>query len=85
MLRVLRLGLTGYGLPTFGSLRPRSFGLALFRLTSFRLVDFRLADLWLANGGVRQRSPLRRSPVRPDGFPQDVHENQFNDDDGNPE
>jgi hypothetical protein len=88
VLRVLRLGLTGLGLATFGSLELMRFGLASFGRfgpTSFGLTDFRLTDVGFANRRVRHRGSLRWFPVRPDGLPQDIHENQFDDDDGNPE
>lgn len=85
MSRRLRLRQTGFGLASARLMRlgPTHFGLTSLGLAYLR--DFRLTNFGRANGRVRHRSALRWSPVRPDGFPQDVHENQFNNDDGNPE
>ena len=85
MLRMLLLRQTGRGLASFRlmHLGPANFGLTGFGLPDFR--DLRLTNFGLANGRVGHGSALRWFPVRPDGFPQDVDENQFNDDDGNPE
>src|SRR5215469_9266258 len=62
-----------------------NFRLTNFGLSRFWLANLRLADLGLRDGGMGHSGPTGRFQMVPYRSPQDVHEDQFNNDDRNPE